>query len=311
MQQNKSVLSLILVLAVVALSACNAAGAVEAAEPTAVVASTEPADVAATTVPTEVVAGDSAPVCLGSAETAIVDLDCLEVTIAVENAYLPFNYISAETGEPGGWDYEAWAEICTRLNCTPVFIESAWDGMIESVANGQYMVGADGVTNTEERQQQVDFSIGYQQIQQKLLVRKGETRFASIEDIVANPELNLGTQTGTTNYETAVEYLPEERIQAFDTFPFAVQALLAGDIDAVIIDEIVGMGYQGTNAEELELIGPSISSDELGFIFPLGSELVDPVNQALQSMMDDGTLAALNQKFFGPEFVLTYDDIQE
>lgn len=248
--------------------------------------------------------------CLGKASTAIVDLECQQVEIAVENAYLPFNYISLTDGEPGGWDYEAWTEICTRLHCEPVFVESAWDGMIQSVSDGQYDVGADGVTNTPARQEQVDFSMGYVQIQQRLLVRKGETRFSTIEEVVANPEIRLGTQVSTTNYETAAQYLPEDRISAFDTFPFAVQALISGDLDVIIIDEIVGMGYQGTSADQLELVGPSISSDELGFIFPKGSALVDPVNQALQSMIDDGTLAALNQKFFGPEFTLTYDDIQ-
>jgi polar amino acid transport system substrate-binding protein len=248
--------------------------------------------------------------CLGKASDAIVDLDCQQVTIAVENAYLPFNYISLTSGETGGWDYEAWADICTRLHCEPVFVESAWDGMIQSVSDGQYDVGADGVTITPERLEQVDFSTGYVKIQQRLLVRKGETRFASIEDFAADAGLMMGTQLSTTNYETAVKFLSEDRIQGFETFPFAVQALIAGDVDAVIIDEIVGMGYQGTNAEALELIGPSISSDELGFIFPKGSALVDPVNQALQAMIDDGTLAALNQKFFGPDFKITYDDIQ-
>jgi polar amino acid transport system substrate-binding protein len=142
------------------------------------------------------------------------------------------------------------------------------------------------------------------------LVRKGETRFVSIEDIVANPEIQLGTQVGTSNYETAIKYLPEDRIQAFDTFPFAVQALIAGDLDAIIIDEVVGMGYQGTSADQLDLIGPSISSDELGFIYPLGSDLVAPVDKAIQAMIDDGTMAKLNQKHFSPEFTITYDDIQ-
>ena len=248
--------------------------------------------------------------CLGKASDAIVDLDCQKVNIAVENAYLPFNYVSLTSGEAGGWDYESWAEICTRLHCEPVFVESAWDGMIQSVADGQYDVGADGVTITPERLEQVDFSIGYVKIQQRLLVRIGESRFTSIEDFAADADLMMGTQLSTTNYETAVKFLPEDRIQGFETFPFAVQALIAGDIDAVIIDEIVGMGYQGTNADALELIGPSISSDELGFIFPKGSALVDPVNQALQAMIDDGSLAALNQKFFGPDFKITYDDIQ-
>lgn len=248
--------------------------------------------------------------CLGSAETAIVDLGCRKVTIAVENAYLPFNYISIETGEPGGWDYDAWREICTRLHCEPVFVEAAWDGMIQAVSDGQYDVAADGITNTPERQKIVDFSIGYIQIQQRLLVRKGENRFSSIEEFAQDDSLIMGTQVSTTNYETAVKFLPEERIKAFEQFPFAIQALLAGDVDAVIIDEIVGMGYSGQSADKLELIGPSISSDELGFVFPKGSELVEPVNKALESMKADGTLAALNEKYFGPSFNLTEEDIK-
>ena len=252
----------------------------------------------------------AAPGCLGSAGKALVDLNCEEITIAVENAYLPFNYISAKTGKPGGWDYETWAEICTRLHCSPVFVESAWEGLIQTVAQGQYDVGGDGITITDERMQQVDFSIGYIQINQRLLVRAGETRFSSIEDIAADSSLVLGTQLNTSNYETAKQYISEERIKGFEQFPFAVQALISGDVDAVIIDEIVGMGYQGTNADKLELVGPTISGDELGFIYPKGSALKASVDLALQDMMDDGSLEKLNQKYFGPDFKLTYDDIQ-
>ncbi len=182
--------------------------------------------------------------------------------------------------------------------------------MIQSVANGQYDVGASGITITAERQNTVDFSIGYIQIQQRLLVRVGEDRFSSIEEFAQNEALVMGTQVSTTNYETAVQFLPETRIKAFEQFPFAIQALIAGDVDAVIIDEIVGMGYQGQNADELELIGPSISSDALGFAFSKGSPLVDAVNRALEAMQADGSLAALNEKFFGPSFNVTEEDIK-
>ncbi len=237
------------------------------------------------------------------------DLDGREVTIAIENAYLPFNYVDAVTGEPGGWDYAAWDEICRRIGCTPVYVEAAWEGMIVAVSDGQFDAAADGITITEDRAEIVDFSIGYVAIEQRLLVRADETRFDSIEDIVADESLNLGTQTGTTNYETAATYLPEDRIQAFEQFPFAVQALLSGDIDAVIIDETAGLGYLGENKEDLKLVGPSMSSDNLGFIFPLGSDLVEPVNDAIRSMIDDGFLAKINLEFFGPGFTVTYDDI--
>jgi polar amino acid transport system substrate-binding protein len=245
----------------------------------------------------------------GTTEGGLPDLGGREVNIAVENAYLPFNYIDPDTGEPAGWDYEVWDEICKRINCVPKYTEAAWEGMIQAVADGQFDAAADGITITEDRAEVVDFSIGYISLEQRLLVRVDETRINSIQDIADNPELKLGTQTGTTNYETAKKYLPEDRIQAFEQFPFAVQALIAGDIDAVIIDDVAGQGYVGENADKVKLVGDSLSSDYLGFIYPKGSDLVAPVDKALQSMMDDGFLTQLNKKYFGPDFTMTYDDI--
>lgn len=239
-----------------------------------------------------------------TSSTDLPDLGGREVRIAVENAYPPFNYINPQTNQPEGWDYDAWREICRLLNCKPVFQEAAWEGMIQAVANGQYDAAADGITITPERAQQVDFSDGYIRVDQRLLVRKGENRFANMDEFIANPQLRLGTQTGTTNYETAKQLLPENRIQAFEQFPFAVQALINGDVDAVIMDETAGQGYVGTNADQLELIGPPIKSDELGFIFPKGSDLVEPVNRALAVMRENGTLDALAKKYFSPEFKL-------
>lgn len=242
-------------------------------------------------------------------EGGLPDLGGREITVAVENAYLPFNYISLATGEPGGWDYEAIDGICALLNCTPVYVEAAWEGMIQAVADGQFDMAADGITITEDRAQVVDFSDGYINIEQRLLVRKGEDRFAGIDDFVANEALKLGTQTGTTNFETASTLLPLDRIEAFEQFGFAVEALLNGDVDAVIMDETAGQGYVGVNAEDLELIGESLSSDQLGFIFPKGSDLVGPVNAALAEMRANGTLDALAQKYFSDQFTVTYDDI--
>jgi polar amino acid transport system substrate-binding protein len=249
----------------------------------------------------------------GGGQTTTGDLPDLggrEVTVAVENAYLPFNYYDPETGEPAGWDYEVWNEICRLLNCVPSYVETGWEGMIQAVSDGQFDVAADGITITEERAQIVDFSVGYINIEQRLLVRIDEDRIESIEDIVNDESLVLGTQTGTTNYETALQYLPENRIQAFEQFPFAVQALIAGDVDAVIIDEVAGLGYQGENADALKLAGPSMSSDQLGFVFPKGSDLVEPTNQALRAMVTSGFFDEINPQYFGPGFTITYEDLE-
>ncbi len=246
----------------------------------------------------------------GSETTGLPDLGGREITVAVENAYLPFNYIDPNTGEPAGWDYDAINAICELLNCTPVYVEAAWEGMIQAVADGQFDMAADGITITDERAEIVDFSDGYISIEQRLLARLGEDRFDSVQAFVDNADLVIGTQTGTTNFETASTLLPADRIRAFDTFPFAVQSLIAGDIDAVIIDETAGQGYLGVNADQLELIGESMSSDQLGFIFPKGSDLVAPFNAALAELQANGTLDQLAEKFFSDQFTITYEDLE-
>ena len=241
---------------------------------------------------------------------ALPDLGGREITVALENAYLPFNYIDPATGEPAGWDYEAIAAICDLLNCKPTFVEAAWEGMIQAVADGQYDMAADGITITDDRKEIVDFSDGYINIEQRLLTRIDEDRFDSVQAFIDNADLIIGTQTGTTNFETASKLLSADRIQAFEQFPFAVQALIAGDIDAVIIDETAGLGYQGANADALKLVGDSMSSDALGFIFPKGSDLVGGVNAALAEMRANGTLGTLADKYFTDAFSITYDDLE-
>jgi polar amino acid transport system substrate-binding protein len=250
------------------------------------------------------------PGCLGSASEAVVDLNCREVTIAVENAYLPFNYVEVSTGQPGGWDYDTWVQVCTVLHCAPVFKETGWDGLIQSVSDGLYDVGADGLTITADRQKIVDFSDGYLQINQRLLVRAGENRFDSLEALAKDPQLTVGTQSGTSNYETAIKYLPADRVKAFEQMPFAIQALLSKDVDGVVIDEVAGLGYQGQDKDKLAFVGPSMSSDQLAFLFPKGSDLVAPVNKAIEALKTSGALDVINLKFFGPDFKITGEDIK-
>ncbi|MCL4253667.1 MAG: transporter substrate-binding domain-containing protein, partial [Anaerolineae bacterium] len=78
-------------------------------------------------------------------EIELPDLEGRVITVAVENAYIPFNFLDPETGEPAGWDYDAIGEICARLNCVPEYIETSWDGMIVAVSNGEFDVAADGI----------------------------------------------------------------------------------------------------------------------------------------------------------------------
>lgn len=246
----------------------------------------------------------------GGGDSGMPDLEGRNVTVAVENAYLPFNFILAGETEGQGWDYDAWRDICERLNCVPEFVEAAWPAVIDQVAAGEFDVAADGISITDERAEIVAYSDAYMVVEQKFIVQLDDDRFSSAQDVIDAEDAIIATQVGTTNYELAVELVGEDRIQAFDQFGLAIQALIAGDVDVVIIDDAAGLGYIGENADSIRTIDDPLQSDPLGFIFPMESDLVDPVNQAIQAMRDDGTMEELGLKWFGPDFTVTYDDIE-
>ncbi|MDZ4670499.1 MAG: transporter substrate-binding domain-containing protein [Phototrophicales bacterium] len=235
------------------------------------------------------------------------DLEGRVITVAVENVYPPFNFLT-DDDEVMGWDYDVMAEICERLNCVAELIETSWDGMIIAVSTGELDMAANGITITDERKEIVDFSDGYVTLTQVFLVRADDDRFTTIEEFLADESLFIGVNPATTNYDTAVALLGDDenspRLLVMDQ-DVAVQALLAGDVDAVVVDGLVGERYVESYPDDLALIDEEITApEELGFVFPLGSDLVEPINLALESMRQDGTLDELNAYWFGGEYLL-------
>jgi len=250
--------------------------------------------------------GDTTP---ATEAGGLPDLGGRTVTVGVENAYLPFNYIPLGETEGTGWDYDMWDAICELLNCVNEMVESGWPAVIDQVANNELDTAADGISITDERKEIVDYSDAYMVVTQKLLVQLDDDRYNSAQAVFDDSEAKIGTQIGTTNYELILTYVDESRVDAFDQFPLAIQALISGDVDAVIIDDAAGLGYVGENAEQLKTIDDPLQSDPLGFIFPKGSDLIDPVNQAIKVLKDNGTFEELGRKYFTDAFVVTYDDI--
>ena len=225
-------------------------------------------------------------------------LDGRTIKVAVENAYPPYNFIPEGSTDGEGWDYDAWNEICKRGKCTAEFVEAGWPAVIVETGQGQYDTAADGISITEERKEVVAFSDPYMVIEQKFMVRNDESRFGNTDDFIAG-DYRLGTQVGTSNYELGVSLLGgEDRIDAFDQFGVAVQALISGDVDAVIIDDTAGQGYKGANQEAVRLLPESLQSDPLGFIFPQDSDIIEEVNAILKEMQEDGTLDDLAKRWF-------------
>jgi polar amino acid transport system substrate-binding protein len=230
------------------------------------------------------------------------DLGGRLVVIAVEDDYPPFNFVAPATGKPAGWDYDLFRALAARLHFRTEFREISWDSMIQGVASGQFDVAANGITVTPERARVVAFSAPYAQVRQRLLVRAAERRFTSLGEFAATADAKLGAQKGNTNYTRAAELVGPARIVAYDGFGDLVQALLSGDLDAVIIDDVGGQGYIGAHAGQLKLLPGALAAQDLALVFPLGSSLRAPIEAGLRALKEDGTLAKLDGHWFSPQF---------
>lgn len=231
------------------------------------------------------------------------DLAGREIVAVTENAYVPLNFADPKTGEGIGLEYDLFNEIAKRLNAKVKWELSSWDVMIQSVRDGQFEVGMDGITINDERKSQVDFSDSYLTSQQLMLVRADETRFTDAASFAANAEFLVGAQAGTTNFYVAVYDVLDgdeanPRIKLFDTFGASVQALLGGDIDTVLMDQTSADGYIGANPGAFKVVGTPLGTEDFGFILTPGSDLTAPINAALAAIKADGTLDTIKKKWF-------------
>lgn len=231
------------------------------------------------------------------------DLGGKTVVVVTENAYPPLQFVDPKSGQAIGWEYDAMNEIAKRLNFKVEYQNTSWDAMIQAVSDGQYNIGMTGITIKDDRKEKVDFSDPYMRSEQFMLVRGDETRFSDGKSFAAVEDALVGAQPGTTPFYTAVyEVLDGDeanpRIKLFETFGATVQALKAGDVDMVLTDGTAGKGYVDASDGGLKLVGGPLGSEDFGFIFTKGSDLVAPVNAAIAAMKVDGTIDGLNKKWF-------------
>jgi polar amino acid transport system substrate-binding protein len=230
------------------------------------------------------------------------DLGGKEVVVVTENAYPPLQFIDS-SGAAVGWEYDAMAEIAKRLNITVKYENISWDAMIPAVSEGQYDLGMTGITIRDDRKEQVDFSDSYMTSEMVMMVRGDEARFTDAKSFAADETLLMAAQPGTTPFYVGVYEVLDgneanPRIKLFETFGATVEALKAGDVDLVLTDGTAGAGYVEASGGGLKIIGEKLGTEDFGFIFPKGSDLVAPMNAAIASMKADGTIDALNTKWF-------------
>ena len=230
------------------------------------------------------------------------DLGGKEIVVVTENAYPPLQFLD-KSGAAVGWEYDAMAEIAKRLNSVVKYENSSWDAMIPAVSEGQFDIGMTGITIKDDRKEKVDFSDAYMRSEMLMIARADETRFTDAKSFAAMPELLISAQPGTSPFYAAVYEILDgneenARIIKFETFGAGLEALKTGDVDLTLSDSTAANGYVAASNGGLKIIGEPLASEDFGFIFPKGSELVAPVNAAIASMKADGTMDALNQKWF-------------
>ena len=231
------------------------------------------------------------------------DLGGKTVVVVTENAYPPLQFIEPGSGAAIGWEYDAMAEIAERINITVEYENISWDAMIPAVSEGQFDLGMTGITIREDRAEMVDFSEAYMRSEMVMMVRGDEDRFTDEKSFAAGDDLLMAAQPGTTPFYVGVYDVLDgdeanPRIKLFETFGAGVQALRIGDVDLVLTDGTAGAGYVDASDGGLKIIGGPLGTEDFGFIYPKGSDLVQPINAAIASMKADGTIDALNTKWF-------------
>lgn len=231
------------------------------------------------------------------------DLGGKEVVVVTENAYPPLQFVDPASGAAIGWEYDAMAEIAKRINITVVYENISWDAMIPAVSEAQFDLGMTGITIRDDRKEKVDFSDAYMRSEMVMLVRGDEDRFTDAKGFAANDDFLMAAQPGTTPFYVGVYEVLDgneanPRIKLFETFGATVQALRSGDVDLVLTDGTAGNGYVAASDGALKIVGDTLGTEDFGFIFPKGSDLVGPMNAAIASMKEDGTIEALNKKWF-------------
>lgn len=218
------------------------------------------------------------------------------LNFGTEAAYPPFEDQTAN-GDIFGFDVDVIREIGNRSGYTINLQHMQFTAIIPSVQSGQIDGGISAFTITDERKQQVDFTISYYDNELMVAVRSGETGITKPEDLTGK---RVCTQTGTTSEEwlRTNAGATNESMVLLDNFPPCKDSLLRGDVQAMMIDRAVvrelieGSGGELKEAFTIpvdEHFGIAISKDK--------KDVLDAFNQALTDMKSDGTLDDLKDKW--------------
>lgn len=227
-------------------------------------------------------------VALASAE-GIVTLEPGKFIYSTSPDFPPFEYTDDEDNIVG-IEPELIAIICEKLGLEVEPLPLDFESALEAAQKGKSDAVVSGVTVTEDRKLMYDFTISYTTIIQAIVSKDGTVTM----DDLAN--VTIGVQRGTTGHMYAEDDKYKDVI-VYDTYSLAFQALQNGQIDCVLLDDAVGSTYV-KRIPGLGMQATTYPVEEYAFGVSKGNtSLVNAINQALQELIDDGTVAAIISKY--------------
>ena len=217
--------------------------------------------------------------------------------VMVTNAEFP-PYVYHDGGEIVGIDVEICDAIAAKLGKTMEIEDVAFDSIIPEVVSGKADIGAGGITITEDRKKNVDFSDIYATAAQLIIV-KDDSDIAGPDDLKGK---SIGVQLGTTGDLYASEYEADgSTVERYGKGFEAVQALLQGKIDAVVIDQEPAKVFVNEN-EGIKLLDEPLTSEDYAYVIKKGNtELVEKVNKALAELTEAGEIQSIIDKYIPAE----------
>ncbi len=215
--------------------------------------------------------------------------------MATNAAFPPYEF--KEGDKFVGIDVEIAEAIAKELGGTLEVVDMEFDSIITSVNQGEVDFGIAGMTVTEDRKLEVDFSSSYATGIQVVIVPEGSP-IASIDDLKGK---KIGVQLGTTGDSYASTDFGEENVIKYGKGADAVIALKGGDVDAVIIDNAPAKAFVAEN-EGLTILNTKYTIEDYAIAIKKGNtELLDNVNKALEKLATDGTIDGIIAKYIKAE----------
>ena len=219
--------------------------------------------------------------------------------VGTDAAYAPFESQN-EKGEIVGFDIDVVKAVAKNAGIEVKFLNTPWEGIFNSVAQGDRDLLVSAITITPERKQTLDFSEPYFDAQQLIAVRS-DSKITKFEDL---KHLKVGVQNGTTGDEviTKLQGKSTPNVKRFESTPLALKEMESGGVDAVVADNGVVVHYVNNNPDSKfkTLTDSSFASEQYGIAVKKGNaELLEKINKGVAGIKADGTYNQIYAKYFG------------